>query len=139
MTPPLRFGSVDHSDKALEPRFDESCPHLVMLAFPKIEKKARDVGIMCQAFVAVGKGRSYALDLHRAIPIAGCRDGAGMRPESDEHCVGAELLAAELADVQLVPHQTHFSERGVSDMRIVGPNNRFYILVFGCHHVHERV
>src|SRR5437868_12234730 len=109
-----------------------------MRSLPEIEQIARDARIVCESLVAVGTRRIDALDLHRRIPVAGCRDGPGMRAETDKSRIATEFFSAELTDIQLAAQHSHLGERGVSDMRVVRPDDGFRILAFCVEQVKQR-
>ena len=46
-----------------------------------------------------------------------------MHAEADERCGCIELFAAQLPDVDLLAHQSHFGESRIADMRIVRPHH----------------
>jgi hypothetical protein len=47
-----------------------------------------------------------------------------MRAKADEGGIFAEALAAELADVQLLPDNSHFRVAGIANMRVVSLHDR---------------
>src|SRR5438105_2719085 len=64
--------------------------------------------------------RPHLLDPHRTIPLVGGGHGAAVRAETDRIDGPAEVLAAELPEVQLAARR-HLGVAGIAEMRVVRP------------------
>src|SRR3954462_5424353 len=74
----------------------------------KIDQGSRDSCVMELALVAVTMRGNDAFDLEVAVPIRGCRYGSGMGTHSDQcGVIFAKALAAELANIELIPRCAH--------------------------------
>ena len=124
----LCLGPVDHTDRAFEPRIHQAFAQVSRAAFLQIDQKASDAAVAAQALVTVAMRGAHLLDLHRPVPVGCCRDGTAVGAESDQRRLRAELLPAQLTDVEFAAHLTHFSRRRVADVRVVGPHHGLCIL-----------
>src|SRR5204863_8432986 len=93
---------------------------------------------MTGPLVAVAVRWPHLLDLHITVPVRGGSDGAAVRAETDQGTFIAEALTAQLADVELLPHDAHFGVAGVADMRVVGPHHRLRMGATRLQHMAER-
>ena len=91
---------------------------------PQVHQEAGDAAVAAKPLVAVAVCGANLFDLHRPIPVGCRRHGAAVGAEADEHGGFGEPLAAQPADIDLVAHFTHFSRRGIADMRVVRPHHR---------------
>ena len=64
---------------------------------------------------------------------------AAKENEPDQRRLTPELLAAELADVQLIACDAHIGMAGITDMSVVRPDDRLGIRAFGVEQVLERL
>src|SRR5215212_2614721 len=90
-----------------------------------VQQESRHAGIMTDPLITVGMRGLHEFDLHGAVPVRRRSDSAGVRSEADQGAFAAKALTAELADVDLLPHQAHFGVTGVPDMRVMGPHYGF--------------
>src|SRR5437870_1612107 len=72
--------------------------------------------------VAIGQGRRYVHDLHRAIPCGRCGDRPTVGAETDCEYRFFELLTAQAANVVLAA-AAHFRSARVTEVRIVRPDD----------------
>src|SRR3982074_1717310 len=99
MTHAFGFGAIDHADGPFEPRVTQAPLRRIVRSQKK--QKAIWQRVMEERLIATGKRRPDVLAVGRTVPVRGCRDGAMMRGESDQHGFATISLAHELADVQL--------------------------------------
>src|SRR5207302_5130099 len=89
-----------------------------------VGQRAHEAALAKGEFPAVRARWDNGLDPHLAVPIVGRRDGAPVGAETDQHRLLAISGAAKLADVELAL-PAHCRRRGIADMRVVRPDNRF--------------
>src|SRR4051794_35916749 len=77
------------------------------------------------AFVAIRMRWVDALDLKVAVPIRRRGDRAGVSAHANQcNVILTKVLPAELTDVKLPSARAHLGVPGVSDVRIVRPDDR---------------
>ena len=79
---------------------------------------------MEECFIAAGKSWPDPFALSRSSPVRRSSDRAVMRREADEDGLSAIFLAHQLTHIQLAA-LTHLRRPGVSQMRIMRPDDNF--------------
>ena len=90
----------------------------------QIQHKDGHPRLMRQHLPAVIARRSHIHDSHVVIPLVRRRHGARVRAAAEDgDLVAAQVLAAQLADVELVAPRAHAGVARVTDMRVVRPDD----------------
>src|SRR6202163_1034613 len=99
MALPLGFGTVDHTDRPLEPRHGQLLHHRV--AVIQDEQEAVTPRGVEQRLVAARERRPNPFTFGRFAPIGGGCDRALVGGKADQHRFAAVFLTRKLADIEL--------------------------------------
>src|SRR5438874_2388485 len=106
------FGSVDHADRALEPRLDQGLSQMVVV---QIEPEGGQPGLMEERFVAPVQGGPNALALGYSVPVGRGGDRAAVGGEANQPGAPAVALAHQLPHVQLTA-VSHFGAPRITEV-----------------------
>src|SRR5712671_4851277 len=138
----LGLRPIDDADRAFLTRLAQGLDQLAaadgIAGAPPIRQRAHDAALAKGELPAVRARRGNSLDLHRAVPIIGGRDGATVGAEADQHRLITISRTAELADVELAL-PAHRGRRGVADMRVVRPDDGLRLRTARTHQYLQRI